>query len=330
LETPIHHNQYSIIVMPSSRRLKVTGFIVVLTFLIIFYVTNGAKNTYNSPFYTRTVDAIKSRQDADARQDMMAEEKQRLGRVERLQKEHDAAISAAAPAKETGMLSGDVAQAVGVAHGADKQKPVMEDVKQGVSAAAEAAHQAQTAVADKVKGVAGRVTMKKDDRVVDAKSTAKGDDGVAKVGNVEPKASQALTSAAETEEEHAVETELNDILKKGPIIIFSKSYCPFSQKAKHILLDLYAITPAPYVVELDRHELGPGLQAALHKSTGRRTVPNVLISGKSIGGSDDIAALHRDGKLVDTVTAMGGKRIMSVVPKDAADGNAKAGLKFKA
>ncbi|KAL8976645.1 MAG: hypothetical protein Q9177_006809, partial [Variospora cf. flavescens] len=85
----------------------------------------------------------------------------------------------------------------------------------------------------------------------------------------------------ETEEEHKLEVELNSILKKGPIIIFSKSYCPYSKKAKDILLDKYTIVPTPYVVELDEHTLGPGLQAALEKSTGRRTVPNVLINGKS-------------------------------------------------
>jgi len=312
--------------MPSSRRLKVTGFIVVLTFLIIYYITNGAKSTYDSPFYARTVDAIKNRQDAEAHRDMIAEEKQRLERVERLQKEHDIAVST--KAQETEALS-DAAKAAGIGQGADKQKPVMEDVKEGVSAVAEAAKGAQTAIADKVKGVAGRKTMK-DDRIVESTSSAKGDDGVAKVGNVEPKASNVLKSdkpGPETKEDHDVEHELNDILKRGPIIIFSKSYCPYSKKAKHILLDLYNITPAPYVVELDQHELGPGLQAALLKSTGRRTVPNILINGKSIGGGDDIEGLHRDGKLIDTVTSMGGKRIVSAVSKD---GSTKTGLKFKA
>lgn len=68
--------------------------------------------------------------------------------------------------------------------------------------------------------------------------------------------------------------------------------------------------PTPYVVELDEHPLGPGLQAALHKSTGRRTVPNVLINGKSIGGGDDVQKLDQDGELVGKVKSMGGKRIM--------------------
>jgi len=78
------------------------------------------------------------------------------------------------------------------------------------------------------------------------------------------------------------------------------------------LLEKYSIIPAPYVVELDQHDMGARLQAALERSTGRRTVPNVLINGKSIGGGDDVEALDTSGTLVEKVRSMGGKRIMEV------------------
>ena len=94
------------------------------------------------------------------------------------------------------------------------------------------------------------------------------------------------------------------------VIIFSKSYCPFSAKAKRILLEKYTIIPEPYVVELDQHPLGQGLQAHLAKSTGRKTVPNVLINGKSIGGGDEVAALDGSGEMIDKVKGMGGRRIL--------------------
>lgn len=112
-----------------------------------------------------------------------------------------------------------------------------------------------------------------------------------------------------TEEEERVDAVLTLILKRSPIIIFSKSYCPFSKKAKAIFAK-YAITPVPFIVELDLHELGPQLQDKLLDTTGRRTVPNVLINGKSIGGGDDVEALDKDNKLVDKIKTMGGKRIM--------------------
>ncbi|KFY88036.1 hypothetical protein V500_06604, partial [Pseudogymnoascus sp. VKM F-4518 (FW-2643)] len=99
------------------------------------------------------------------------------------------------------------------------------------------------------------------------------------------------------ESEEAVTAEMNGILKMSPIIIFSKSYCGFSRKAKSILLTKYAITPTPYVVELDKHPLGPALQARLATMTGRKTVPNVLVKGKSIGGGDDVVALDEMGEL---------------------------------
>jgi len=164
-------------------------------------------------------------------------------------------------------------------------------------------------------------------------------EGVARVGNTGSSKSHESSAAkkeSQDEEEsasdHEIEVEMNSILKKGPIIIFSKSYCPFSKKAKHILLSSYTITPPPYVVELDLHPLGPGLQAALQKSTGRRTVPNVLINGKSIGGGDDVAALDSTGTLEAKVQELGGKRIMEVkkvVVKEGEGLNGKREVKFK-
>lgn len=70
------------------------------------------------------------------------------------------------------------------------------------------------------------------------------------------------------------------------------------------------------MVELDDHSLGAELQSALEKSTGRRTVPNVLINGKSIGGGDEVAALDTGGDLVNKVKSMGGKRIMEARLRD--------------
>ncbi|KAK5132637.1 hypothetical protein LTR08_008759 [Meristemomyces frigidus] len=304
--------------MPSSRRWKVVGLFAFIAVLTLFYITNGAKSTYNSQFYTRTVAAMQNRQDTAAREDMMAQEKQRLDRVERLQKEHDVAVAAAATSSSVvGGAAANGAQ--------EKQRPLAAGVQEAAGGAAGAAK----AVVDKIKPVAGRKTMS--DKVVQTKpATASDDDGVAKVGNVNKVAANS-EPGSETEQDHKVEIELNDILKQGPIIIFSKSYCPYSMKAKHILLDLYTITPAPYVVELDQHHLGPGLQSALQKSTGRRTVPNVLINGKSIGGGDDIAGLHESGKLAETVRSMGGKRVVSVVKKEASvGGNAKRAVGFQA
>ena len=65
-------------------------------------------------------------------------------------------------------------------------------------------------------------------------------------------------------------------------------------------------------MELDQHELGPGLQSALDRMTGRRTVPNILINGKSVGGGDDIEALHNSDKISSTISSMAGKRVVKI------------------
>jgi glutaredoxin len=144
----------------------------------------------------------------------------------------------------------------------------------------------------------------------------------------------------ETQEDHDIEVELNSILKKSPskstpttsnllkvgtvlivmfnaVIIFSKSYCPHSREAKDILIGKYIIEPAPFVVELDQHPLGAGLQARLAELTGRRTVPNVLINAVSIGGGDDVVALDQSHELIAKIQELGGKKITKAEQKPA-------------
>lgn len=113
------------------------------------------------------------------------------------------------------------------------------------------------------------------------------------------------------------------------VIIFSKSYCPYSKKAKNILLNKYKIVPAPFVHEIDLMDNGDDedadpdntlakrLQAKLFEMTKRRTVPNVLINGVSIGGGDDIAELDSEDKLAAKIMDIAGKRIMEVKKVEA-------------
>jgi len=104
------------------------------------------------------------------------------------------------------------------------------------------------------------------------------------------------------------------------VIVFSKSYCPHSKRAKDIL-ERYEINPAPFIVELDQHPLGPRIQARLQELTGRRTVPNVLINAVSIGGGDDVAALDESKKLVAKVLELGANKIEAKEkPSDASHG----------
>jgi len=53
----------------------------------------------------------------------------------------------------------------------------------------------------------------------------------------------------------------------------------------------------PYVIELDEREDGYDIQDALSEIVGRRTVPQVFINGKHLGGSDDTVEAYENGEL---------------------------------
>ncbi|KAK2682833.1 Glutaredoxin subgroup [Fusarium oxysporum f. sp. vasinfectum] len=156
-------------------------------------------------------------------------------------------------------------------------------------------------------------------KVVGVGSSAEGQDKdkiVKPVGGVSgdiPAPAAAAEKKPETEtrskEAIAAREELDSILKKSPVIIFSKTYCPFSKRAKSLLIEKYSITPEPYVVELDIHPQGQALQDQLLETTGRRTVPNIMVNGVSLGGADDITEMDQAGKLVGKIVDLGNKRV---------------------
>jgi glutaredoxin len=51
------------------------------------------------------------------------------------------------------------------------------------------------------------------------------------------------------------------------------------------------------VVELNVIEDGGLIQNELHKMTGQRSVPNVFVNAKHLGGNDDTQGAARSGKL---------------------------------
>jgi glutaredoxin 3 len=76
------------------------------------------------------------------------------------------------------------------------------------------------------------------------------------------------------------------------IEIYTKAFCPYCSRAK-ALLDGKGAT----YEETDISMGGPKRQEMIQRANGRSTVPQVFIDGKHIGGSDDLAALDRQGGL---------------------------------
>lgn len=90
-------------------------------------------------------------------------------------------------------------------------------------------------------------------------------------------------------------------IAETPVVVYSKSYCPYCTKTKALLKDLGASFE---VVELDRVDDGDAQQEALEAITGQRTVPNTFIGGKTVGGNSDIQSLHKGQQLVPKLKAV--------------------------
>jgi len=83
-------------------------------------------------------------------------------------------------------------------------------------------------------------------------------------------------------------------------MVFSKTTCPFCTKIKAMFAEKSIKIE---VLELDQLSNGSEVQAALLEKTGQRTVPNVFIRGKHIGGHDDTMKLVAEEKLMPLVAA---------------------------
>jgi glutaredoxin 3 len=92
---------------------------------------------------------------------------------------------------------------------------------------------------------------------------------------------------------------IRDTVKKlisdNPVMVFSKSYCPYCAKAKAALSKYNPKNMK--VLELDEISNGDDYQDALQVITGGRSVPRVFIGGKFIGGGDDTVAADKSGQL---------------------------------
>ncbi|WP_375393588.1 glutaredoxin 3 [uncultured Sphingomonas sp.] len=74
--------------------------------------------------------------------------------------------------------------------------------------------------------------------------------------------------------------------------IYTKAFCPYCARAMQLLAGK-GVDPDEYDITMDRTKRAE----MLDRAQGRSTVPQIFIDGAHIGGSDDLAALDRAGKL---------------------------------
>ena len=75
------------------------------------------------------------------------------------------------------------------------------------------------------------------------------------------------------------------------VVVYSTDYCPYCFRAKALLSKKKMVFTE---VNVERR---PDLRSWLIAASGQRTVPQVFINGRSVGGFSDLAELEHRGDL---------------------------------
>ena len=81
-------------------------------------------------------------------------------------------------------------------------------------------------------------------------------------------------------------------MSQPKIDVYSKFACPFCVRAKRLLKSKG--------VEFNEYDItlgGPKREEMMQRAPNAMTVPQIFIGDVHVGGSDDLAALEREGKL---------------------------------
>lgn len=79
------------------------------------------------------------------------------------------------------------------------------------------------------------------------------------------------------------------------VTVYTKDYCPYCTQAKELLNSL-----GVKYEEVDITNTPEKIDELVNKSN-MRTVPQIFIGDKCLGGFSDIAKLHEEGKLMDAL-----------------------------
>jgi len=79
---------------------------------------------------------------------------------------------------------------------------------------------------------------------------------------------------------------------KTRVTMYTTAYCGYCRRAERLLA-------AKGITDIDevRVDADPELRLSMMQRTGRRTVPQIYIGDRHVGGYDELAALDRAGKL---------------------------------
>jgi glutaredoxin 3 len=87
------------------------------------------------------------------------------------------------------------------------------------------------------------------------------------------------------------------------VVMYCTAVCPYCQSAERLLAD-----KGVRGLEKIRVDLDPARREEMERRSGRRTVPQIWIGERHVGGCDDLYELERAGELdelLKSVTAAG-------------------------
>ncbi|CAB9510200.1 Glutaredoxin-2 [Seminavis robusta] len=116
-----------------------------------------------------------------------------------------------------------------------------------------------------------------------------------------------VDDSAELDE--AGKKEIQDVIANNKIVVFSKSYCPYCRQAKMTFNSIDNPKLEYKVVEMDDgshngwqahiSEIAKTMALECAKNNNTKSVPQIFINQKYIGGADDLADLYANKSLAE-------------------------------
>ncbi|KAI1319161.1 hypothetical protein EDD11_004804 [Mortierella claussenii] len=100
-----------------------------------------------------------------------------------------------------------------------------------------------------------------------------------------------------------LEKRIQGLIDTNRVMVFSKSYCPYSAAAKKLLR---SYTLDIQVLEVDFEVESANIKVVLTKlAHGHSTFPSIFFDGESIGGRDNLQMLEDEGHLKPRLQRLG-------------------------
>jgi glutaredoxin 3 len=98
--------------------------------------------------------------------------------------------------------------------------------------------------------------------------------------------------------------EVAKVVKQSAIVVFGKSYCPYTMMAKQAITNVISADMTLQNIDVDLAPYSSSLEEtkqSLSKITGRTTWPQVFVHGKFIGGGTEVSDMEQDGTLASMI-----------------------------